>query len=80
VTGADGERAAAALVFPENFDRLHAGEEFIRAKTKEAIEASDNLLRHLASNASTLMAMRITSALRVPKVYKLLVGVSRARR
>jgi hypothetical protein len=45
VTDTDGERATAALVFPENFDLLHAGEEFIRAKTKEAIEASDNLLR-----------------------------------
>jgi hypothetical protein len=48
VSDRDDERDAGArkMEFPKNFDLLHEGEEFIRAKTKEAIEASDNLLRH----------------------------------
>jgi hypothetical protein len=35
------------MIFPENFDLLHKGEEFIRSKSKEAIQKSDVLLRHL---------------------------------
>jgi hypothetical protein len=34
--------------FPEKLDLLHEGEEFIRAKSKETIEASDDLSHHLA--------------------------------
>ncbi|MEX0853176.1 MAG: hypothetical protein WD036_07830 [Bauldia sp.] len=32
--------------FPENFTRLHEGEEFLRGKSIEAIEASEDLLAH----------------------------------
>ena len=32
--------------FPENFHRLHAGEEFVRAKSIEAIEGAEDLLAH----------------------------------
>jgi hypothetical protein len=35
------------LIFPENFDLLHKGEEFIRSKSKEAVQKSDVLLHHL---------------------------------
>jgi hypothetical protein len=35
------------MVFSENFDLLHKGEEFIRSKSKEAIQKSDVLLLHL---------------------------------
>ncbi len=33
--------------FPDKFDRLHEGQEFIRAKTKDAIKASPTLLHHM---------------------------------
>lgn len=36
----------ATMTFPDNFDLLHWGEEFIRAQTKNAVEANDVLLRH----------------------------------
>jgi hypothetical protein len=35
------------MIFPENFDLLHKGEEFIRSKSKEAVQKSDVLLHHL---------------------------------
>ena len=35
------------MEFPSNFDNLHAGEEFIRTKSKEAIQGSPDLLHHL---------------------------------
>jgi hypothetical protein len=53
VTGANDKRAVA-LVFPENFVLLHQGEEFIRGRTKGAIEASEVLLRHLAAVAESM--------------------------
>jgi hypothetical protein len=31
---------------PDNFDRLHTGEEFLRGKSIEAIQASENLRAH----------------------------------
>lgn len=34
------------MTLPENFRRLHEGEEFLRAKSIEAIEASPDLLAH----------------------------------
>jgi len=34
--------------FPENFLKLHEGEEFVRARSIEAIERSDDLTLHLA--------------------------------
>jgi hypothetical protein len=56
VSDRDDERDAGArkIEFPENFDLLHTGEEFIRAKTKEAIEATDNLLRHFNTVAKSM--------------------------
>lgn len=35
-----------AQSFPENFKRLHTGEEFVRGKSIEAIEGSEDLLAH----------------------------------
>jgi hypothetical protein len=32
------------MIFPANFDHLHTGEEFIRSKSKEAIQQSNTLL------------------------------------
>jgi hypothetical protein len=34
--------------FPEKFTILHGGEEFVRARTIEYIEQSDDMLLHLA--------------------------------
>jgi hypothetical protein len=45
---------SSVMVFPENFDLLHRGEEFIRDKTKSAIEASDVLLRHFNAVAESM--------------------------
>src|SRR5271166_1136357 len=42
-----GQRRPQPMIFPKNFDLLHKGEEFIRSKSKEAIEKSDVLLHHL---------------------------------
>ena len=33
---------------PENFERLHSGEEFLRSKSLEAIEVDEDLSRHVA--------------------------------
>lgn len=35
--------------FPANFQRLHEGEEFVRTKSLEAVEKSDDLALHLAA-------------------------------
>jgi hypothetical protein len=43
--------------FPKNFDRLHEGEEFHRGKTKAAIAASDDLLRHFNAIAEAMTAI-----------------------
>ncbi len=40
--------------FPDNFLRLHAGEEFLRAKSIEAIEADADLTMHAAALASSM--------------------------
>ena len=42
------------MIFPENFDRLHQGEEFIRARSKEAIQASETLLHHFNMVADSM--------------------------
>jgi hypothetical protein len=42
------------MIFPENFDRLHRGEEFIRARSKEAIQASETLLHHFNMVADSM--------------------------
>jgi hypothetical protein len=42
------------MIFPENFDLLHQGEEFIRARSKEAIQASETLLRHFNMVADSM--------------------------
>ena len=49
-----------ALVFPQNFDFLHGGEEHIRELSKAAIAGSDVLLRHFNAVAESLTVM-ITS-------------------
>jgi hypothetical protein len=45
------------MKFPENFDLLHQGEEFIRARSKEAISTSEILLHHfnMVSGSMTLI-------------------------
>jgi hypothetical protein len=42
------------IPFPENFMRLHQGEEFIRSKSVEAIEAADDLTMHAGLIASAM--------------------------
>jgi hypothetical protein len=42
------------MIFPENFDLLHQGEESIRAKSKEAIQASDILPHHFDMVADSM--------------------------
>jgi hypothetical protein len=42
------------MIFPENFDHLHEVEEFIRARSKEAIQKSDELLHHLNMVADSM--------------------------
>lgn len=45
------------MIFPENFDLLHQGEEFIRARSKEAIQASETLPHHfnIVADSMTLI-------------------------
>lgn len=47
--GARESVSDAKMIFPENFDLLHRGEEFIREQTKKAIEATDVLRRHFVA-------------------------------
>jgi hypothetical protein len=42
------------MIFPENFDLLHQGEEFIRARSKEAIQESETLLHHFNMVAESM--------------------------
>src|ERR1700676_5169574 len=44
------------MAIPENFDFLHRCEEAIRDKTKDAIEASEELVRHLNAVAGSMTA------------------------
>ena len=46
-----------ALVFPENFDFLHRGQEHIRELSKAEIAGSDVLLRHFNAVAESLTAI-----------------------
>jgi hypothetical protein len=39
-------KASTTRIFPENFNLLHQGEEFLRGQNLEAIKASDDLLHH----------------------------------
>jgi hypothetical protein len=49
-----GQFRPKAVILPENFDRLHKGEELIRSKSKDAIQKSDTLLRHLNMVADSM--------------------------
>jgi hypothetical protein len=42
------------MIFPENFDLLHKGEEFIRSKNTDAIKKSEVLLHHLNMVADSM--------------------------
>jgi hypothetical protein len=42
------------MIFPENFDLLHRGEESVRSKAKEAIQKSGDLLHHLNMVADSM--------------------------
>jgi hypothetical protein len=57
----DGDSAQERLwkpsttrIFPENFNLLHQGEEFLRGKSLEAIKASDTLLHHFEIVADSM--------------------------
>jgi hypothetical protein len=45
------------MTFPEQFDRLHEGEEFLRGKTKAAIAGPNDLLRHFNAIAEAMTAI-----------------------
>src|ERR1700732_231602 len=47
-------KASTTRIFPENFNLLHQGEEFLRSKNIEAIKASDTLLHHFEMVADSL--------------------------
>jgi hypothetical protein len=47
---------------PENFKKLHQGEEFLRTKTYEAIEADEDLSRHVAVTERIMDFLNVLSA------------------
>jgi hypothetical protein len=47
-------KASTTRIFPENFNLLHQGEEFLRGKSLEAIKASDTLLHHFDMVADSM--------------------------
>ena len=46
---------------PENLERLHCGEEFLRSKSLEAIEVDENLSRHVALIEKAMDLLNILS-------------------
>jgi hypothetical protein len=47
-------KASTTRIFPENFNLLHQGEEFLRGKSLEVIKTSDTLLHHFEMVADSV--------------------------